>query len=258
MLPLSILLASALTQKPRHKPVIYIIGDSTVRNGSGHGEGGLWGWGDLLYQQIDTDKISIRNYAIGGRSSRTFIAEGRWDKVMALLKKGDYVIMQFGHNDSSPVNDSTRARGTLKGTGNETVEIDNMLTGKHETIHSYGWYIRKLIADTHSKKAVPVVCSPVPRNMWEGGKVIRNTKDYGGWAKEVALSGKAFFIDINSIIAEKYEAAGQEKISQEFFITDHTHTTLAGAILNAASVAEGIRTLKKCSLSEYLKERTAK
>ena len=120
------------------KPVIYIIGDSTVKNGSGKGDGGLWGWGDFLYQRIDTNKIAVRNHAIGGRSSRTFITEGRWDRILGLLKPGDYVIMQFGHNDGGPVNDNFRARGTIKGTGEETEEIDNMLTNKHEIIHTFG------------------------------------------------------------------------------------------------------------------------
>src|SRR5450432_530286 len=81
------------------RPTLYIIGDSTVKNGSGKGSGGLWGWGDFLADHCDTGKIAIRNYALGGRSSRTFITEGHWDKVLAQLSSGDMVIMQFGHND---------------------------------------------------------------------------------------------------------------------------------------------------------------
>jgi rhamnogalacturonan acetylesterase len=248
-----LILTSAAIDKPKHKPTVFIIGDSTVKNGSGKGEGGLWGWGDFLYQHVDTNKVSIRNYAIGGRSSRTFITEGRWDKVLAMLKKGDYVIMQFGHNDGGPVNDNSRARGTLKGTGEETEEIDNMLTGKHEIIHTYGWYMRKYIADTKDKGAIPIVCSQIPRNMWEKDKVIRNSADYAGWAKESAVAGKAFLIDLNEIIAAKYEVIGEEKVKTELFLTDHTHTTEAGAIINASAVAEGIKSLKGCRLSKYLK-----
>lgn len=246
------MLTSASVDTPKHKPTIYIIGDSTVKNGSGKGEGGLWGWGDYLYQQIDTNKIAIRNHAIGGRSSRTFISEGRWDKVLSLLQKGDYVIIQFGHNDGGPVNDNSRARGTLKGMGDETEEIDNMLTGKHEIVHTYGWYMKKYVAGTKSKGAVPIVCSQIPRNMWENGKVIRNSADYAGWAKQAALAEKAFFIDLNEIIAAKYETLGEDKVKTEYFLTDHTHTTEAGAKLNSAAVAEGIKSLKGCKLSKYL------
>ena len=93
------------------KPVFYIIGDSTVKNGDGTGKNNQMGWGTVIDPYFDTTKISIRNHAIGGRSSRTFITEGRWDKILATLKKGDYVIMQFGHNDASPLDDTARARG---------------------------------------------------------------------------------------------------------------------------------------------------
>jgi rhamnogalacturonan acetylesterase len=246
-------LSAGVVPEKKSKPTIYLIGDSTVKNGSGKGDGGLWGWGAYLHTQFDTSKIAIRNYALGGRSSRTFISEGLWDKVLAKLKPGDYVFMQFGHNDNGPVNDNFRARGTINGTGDETEEIDNILTNKHEIVHTYGWYIREYISDTKSKKAIPVVCSLVPRNMWENGKVLRATEDYGKWAKESAATGKAFFIDLNGIIADKYEALGEEAVTTKLFLTDHTHTTEAGAIINAQAVAEGIKQLKGCKLKRYLK-----
>ena len=65
----------------KEKPVFYIIGDSTVRNGDGTGKGNLWGWGNFIADYFDTTKIKIENHALGGRSSRTFITEGRWDKI---------------------------------------------------------------------------------------------------------------------------------------------------------------------------------
>jgi lysophospholipase L1-like esterase len=247
------LTGSSVSEK-KIKPVIYIIGDSTVKNGSGKGDGGLWGWGDFLYTRIDTNKVSIKNYAIGGRSSRTFISEGRWDRILDQLKPGDYVIMQFGHNDGGPINDNFRARGTIKGTGEETEEIDNILTKKHEIVHSYGWYMRKYINDTKAKGATPVVCSPIPRNMWENGKVLRSSGDYGKWAEESAVKEKAFYINLNEIIAKKYEVLGEEEVKTKLFLTDHTHTTEAGAIINAGAVAEGIRSLKGCRLTKYLKK----
>jgi lysophospholipase L1-like esterase len=250
-----LILTSASINKPKYKPTIFIIGDSTVKNGSGKGDGGLWGWGDYFHQQVDTNKISIRNFAIGGRSSRTFITEGRWDNVLSQIRPGDYVIMQFGHNDGGPVNDNSRARGTIRGTGEETREIDNILTGKHEIVHSYGWYMRKYIADAKAKGAIPIVCSLIPRNIWENGKVARSSEDYAKWAEESAASEKAFFIDLNEIVASKYEAIGEETVKTKFFLTDHTHTTEAGAILNAGAVAEGIKSLKGCQLSKYLNNR---
>src|SRR6476469_4878576 len=82
----------------KEKPVLYIIGDSTVKNGDGSGKNGQWGWGTLLDAYFDTAKIAVRNHAIGGRSSRTFITDDRWNRILKDLKKGDYVLIQFGHN----------------------------------------------------------------------------------------------------------------------------------------------------------------
>jgi lysophospholipase L1-like esterase len=164
--------------------------------------------------------------------------------------------MQFGHNDAGAVNDTIRARGTIKGTGDETEEIDNMITKKHEIVHSYGWYMRKYITDSKAKGATPIICSLIPRNKWENGKVVRSSEDYAKWARESAINEKAFYINLNEIIAGKYEAIGEENVKTKFFLmTDHTHTTEAGAILNAESVAEGIKSLKGCKLKKYLSEK---
>jgi lysophospholipase L1-like esterase len=163
------------------------------------------------------------------------------------------VIIQFGHNDGGPVNDNSRARGTIKGTGEETEEIDNILTKKHEVVHTFGWYMKKYVGESKAKGATPIVCSLIPRNIWENGKVARASNDYGKWAREAALAQKAGFIDLNEIISAKYEKIGENEVKTKFFVTDHTHTTEAGAILNAGAVAEGIRSLKGCKLKKYLK-----
>jgi rhamnogalacturonan acetylesterase len=245
-------LTSGTAGDKKAKPVIYIIGDSTVKCGRVSGEGGLWGWGDYLYQRIDTNKISIRNFAIGGLSSRTYISGGYWDIVLSKLKKGDYVIMQFGHNDGGPA-ELFNARGTINGSGDETKEVDNKFTGKHEIVHTFGWYMKKYAADTKAKGATPVICSLIPRNNWENGKVKRNSEDYAKWAKEAAEAEKAYYIDLNEIIAKKYEAIGEDTVKTKFFPrNEHTHTNLDGAILNAGAVAYGIKSLKGCILNKYL------
>ena len=129
----------------QQKPVFYIIGDSTVRNGDGTGKNQQWGWGSFMADYFDTTKISVANHAIGGRSSRTFLTEGRWDKIMSSLKKGDYIIMQFGHNDSGPLDDTARARGTIKGIGDDSKEVYNPIQKRQEVVYTYGWYMRKYI-----------------------------------------------------------------------------------------------------------------
>ena len=106
--------------KKQDKPIVYTVGDSTVKNGAGKGDGGLWGWGDFIGQFLDSSKITVENHALGGTSSRTFQDKGLWEEVFKKLKKGDYVMIQFGHNDDGPLNDDSRARGTIKGIGDET------------------------------------------------------------------------------------------------------------------------------------------
>jgi lysophospholipase L1-like esterase len=231
-------------------PTLFIIGDSTVRNGQGDGSNGQWGWGDILPGYFDAAKINVVNWALGGRSSRTFITEGHWDRLLTLLKRGDFVLMQFGHNDSGAVNDTSRARGSIKGTGSESEEIDNLLTKKHETVHTYGWYMRKYIDDTKAKGATPIVCSLVPRKIWKDGKIQRNSGDYAGWAAETARAEHVPFIDLNEIIAARYDDMGPQKVDP-LFGDEHTHTTRAGAELNAECVIAGLKNLPGNPLGPY-------
>lgn len=244
---------------PPTRPTLYLIGDSTVKNSTDKGEGGMWGWGHFIEAFFDTTRIHIENHAIGGRSSRTFVTEGRWEKVRAALKPGDFVMMQFGHNDASAINDTLRARGTIKGTGDETQEIDNLLTKKREVVHSYGWYLRKFVTDAKARGATPIVLSLVPRNAWRDNKVVRGADDYGKWAADVAKSEadgktKAFFIDLNELVARKYDVVGDSTLLQAtYFVKDNVHTNAAGAKVNAAAVIEGLRQLKACSLNNYVK-----
>lgn len=235
------------------RPTVYLVGDSTVRNGSGEGGDKLWGWGSFLLDQLDSSQISVVNKAIGGRSSRTFITEGRWKEVHDKLNPGDYVIIQFGHNDGGNINDDFRARGSIKGNGEESEQIDNILTGRREIVKSYGWYIRKYVADTKAKGATPIVCSLVARNRWDKDKIMRSTNDYTAWSKEAAEMEGAYFIDLNDLVASKYESLGQRYVTDSLFITDHTHTNKKGAIINAQIVAEAFKNLKDCDLSKYIK-----
>jgi rhamnogalacturonan acetylesterase len=235
----------------QQKPTLFIIGDSTVRNGDGTGKNNQMGWGSVISPFFDTTRIGIRNYALGGRSSRTFITEGHWDKVLSELKPGDYVIMQFGHNDASPLDDTARARGTIRGIGDESKETYNPIMKKQEVVYSYGWYMRKYIRDTKAKGAVPIVCSLVPRNNWTGNKVQRSDDSYGKWAKDVAAAEGAYFIDLNNMIGDQYEKLGQEKVNS-FFQVDHTHTNKEGAELNASIVVEGLRQVNGLGLKNYI------
>ncbi|WP_066220289.1 rhamnogalacturonan acetylesterase [Formosa haliotis] len=224
------------------KPTVYTVGDSTVKNGRGNGDGGLWGWGDFIGQFLDTTKVSIENHALGGTSSRTYQNLGLWDTVNNKLRTGDYVLIQFGHNDNGPVNDTIRARGTIKGIGDETEKIDNLITKKHEIVHSYGWYIRKIVTDAKAKGAIPIIMSPIPRNKWQNGRIPRNNNSYGLWAKQIAEQEQVTFIDLNKHMSKKLESFGESGVTGTYFyLRDHTHTSAKGAVLAASCIIDDLK-----------------
>src|SRR6185436_12699803 len=184
------------------RPTLWLIGDSTVRNNTR----GQQGWGDPIKDLFDPGKIRVENQALGGRSSRTFFTEGLWEKVRAELKPGDFVLMQFGHNDGRSLTQS-RARASLKGVDERTEEITRT-NGTKEIVHTFGWYMRRYVTDTKAKGATPIVCSLIPRNDWKDGRVLRSTNSYAQFAAEVARQEHVGFLDLHEIIALKYEIEG--------------------------------------------------
>jgi lysophospholipase L1-like esterase len=98
------------------KPTLFLVGDSTVKVGTT----GQVGWGERIADYFDPARIAVVNDARGGRSSRTFLTEGLWDRVLTDVRQGDFVVMQFGHNDGSALFDTNPPRGSIKGTGEET------------------------------------------------------------------------------------------------------------------------------------------
>jgi hypothetical protein len=145
------------------------------------------------------------------------------------------------------------ARASLKGSGDETKDVTLEGSGKQETVHTYGWYLRKYIADTKAKGATPIVCSLIPRNIFKDGKVGRADDSYGKWGAEAAKQGGADFIDLNALIADDYDKEGAEAVLAKYFpdAKEHTHTTEAGALLNAQCVIAGLKALQGCELCKY-------
>jgi lysophospholipase L1-like esterase len=234
-------------------PTLWIVGASAVRNGHDTGNDGQWGWGNPIASLFDRSRINVVNFALGGTSTRTYQSMGLWDHVLADMKPGDYLLIQFGSNDSSPVNDTARARGTLHGNGEETQEIDNLLTKKHEVVHTFGWYVRKFITDARAKGAAcEIVLSPDPKNSWKDGKVVRSMT-FPEWDQAAAKQENALYVDAGALIADKYDAAGQDVVTQTYFPEHETeHTDWAGAILNARCIVAGIGSLDHCELANYL------
>ncbi len=229
-------------------PTLWIVGDSTLNSNAP-----LRGWGQELAQFFDLSKINVVNRAIGGRSSRTFQYEGRWDKVLAELKKGDFVILQFGHNDVGKYDDpAAKDRPSLHSEGDETAEATR-LDGKKETVHSFGWYLRKYGNDVRAKSATMIFCAMVPHKDWDNsGHIVRKEREqWVKWTANAAAATHAAYIDLNEIVALEFESLGSEKVAL-LFGDARTHSTPAGALVNAQLVISGIKALKKPNLVKYL------
>ncbi len=233
-------------------PTFHIVGDSTVRSG---GVGvGLWGWGERIAPFFDTNKINVINHAIGGRSARTFVTEGRWDKVAAAIKPGDFVIVQFGHNDQGQIgNPAMKRRPDGKGIGDETVN-DPLPDGTPELVHTFGWYMAKMVSEAKAKGATAIICSPIPhKQRWETGRDFTNIAD---WDQHVASNTGALFFDLTLVVTAAYKKAGHDVV-ETYFADKGTHTTDIGAQLNAACVVAGLKSLPGNPFAPYFSAKGA-
>lgn len=227
------------TKRVGDRPVLFTVGDSTVRNADSDPEG-MWGWGSVIERFFNTDSITVDNQAMAGRSTRTYLNEGRWRRVYEALRPGDFVLIQFGHNDGGPIN-TRPARGVLGGTGEESVNLRMEATNQNQVIYTFGWYLRKFVRDAQEKGATVILLSHTPRNQWdEAGRIRRANLTYGLWAREAARQTGAVFIDLNETSARKLERMDPATVDT-YFKNDHTHESLDGALLNAESIVDGIR-----------------
>ncbi len=224
---------------------VFFVGDSTLRS-----NGQMRGWAQEIGAYFDPAKINVINRAIGGRSSRTFINEGKWDAVLKELKPGDFVVVQFGHNDVGPLDERGKFRGSLKSEGEETEGVAKP-DGRIETVHSFGWYMRKYGNEAKTRGATVIFCSMVPHKSWKDGKIQRRESEtFVKWTANAAKATGAQFIDLNAIIARGYEKLGQPQV-ETLFADKGTHTSVEGAKFSAAAVISGLKALKPNPLAKY-------
>jgi lysophospholipase L1-like esterase len=230
-------------------PTFHIVGDSTVKSG-GTGAG-LWGWGERIAPFFDTNKINVVNHAIGGRSARTYFTEGRWQKVADAIKPGDFVIVQFGHNDQGRIGDpAMKGRADGKGIGDETVE-DTKPDGSKELVHTFGWYMAKFVTDAKARGATAIICSPIPhKQRWETG---RDFEALAEWDEQVAKNNGALYFDLTLVITDGYKKIGAEKVAT-FFADKGTHTSDLGAQFNAERVIAGLKSLPGNPLEKFFSD----
>jgi lysophospholipase L1-like esterase len=213
---------------------IYIIGDSTVCNYAASAY--PWtGWGQIMPAFFNTANLSFSNNAIGGRSSRSFYLQGRWTPIKNALNPGDYVFIQWGHNDR-----------------------DYTDTTRYTSVADYKIYLTMYCNDTKAKGAIPVLISPMVLNAWTGTTMrnvfTENGNNYRGAMLEVATALNVAFVDLNMKSWNLYKTYGAN-FNQRFIykgfvpgeypnypagITDGTHFQEMGAICNARMIVEGI------------------
>ena len=266
-------LKSKPVQREAGKPVVFFTGDSTVKNADSDDDG-MWGWASQASTAFDESKITLFNAGRAGRSTRTFIKEGLWDEVYNSLQPGDFVTIQFGHNDICPITDA-KARGVIASAKDtchvyklHVYQLDN---GQYEVVYSFGWYLKKMIDDVREKGATPILVSLTPRNEWPGGKIERRDDSYGKWYREVVEQTGVDFIDLHNISADfldkkfavkrlpEEKEQAKAKIAQIkekaglYFKKDHTHASKLGARMNARSFARGLKAINH-PLAKYLKK----
>ena len=232
------------------KPVVFITGDSTVKN-TDRDSTGMWGWGSQAWRIFDGNKITWINCAQAGRSCRTYLREGRWEKVYNDLRAGDFVLIQFGHNDIGELHRG-KHRGEIPGTADTSCVSRVVMPDEayNEVVYSFGWYLKKMIDDCRQKGATPILVSLTPRNEWPDERIERRNDSYGKWYREVVAETGCEFIDLHNITADALDEIGKER-AKEYYNNDHTHTSLRGARLNAIGIAIGLRR-NGSELAKYL------
>ena len=208
-----------LKRTPENLPPIKIalIGDSTVASYPKPpvDRPGLTGWGQVfgLYFR---ESVEITNYAVSGRSSKSFLREGRWEPVLA--EKPNYIFIQFGHNDQP-------------GNGDRTTDPDGDFQDN----------LRKYINDAQAIGSVPILVTPVARRTFEGGRATTTLTPYADAMKQIAKERKVALVDLHARSFDLYSERGDEATSDfSPSITDRTHFSRRGALEIAHLVASAL------------------
>jgi rhamnogalacturonan acetylesterase len=212
-------------------PTLYLAGDSTMARASDNTDG----WGQYIGKYVN---IAVVNKAIGGRSSRSYWNEGRFQEVAGLVKAGDIVVIEFGHNDGGSPTNKDNGRSVCGGQGTETCKSDK--TG--ETVYTFPFYIIQASKLMLAKQATVILSSQTPNNLWEGGSFIPGAPRFVGYqkvAKDALASSSVTFVDHFEAVARMMKRLGGSA-TNALFPNDHTHTSPYGADLVSQAFAQAI------------------
>lgn len=211
---------------------LYLAGDSTCQDYDPE-ETRQAGWG-MYIGGLLRPEARIVNRAIGGRSSKSFIAEGRLEQIAGEIGAGDWLLVQLGHNDS-------------------TKDKPERYT---EPFREYRGYLEQYIAAARERGAHTLFLTPVARLHWEDGRFLNDFADYCGTMTHLASEAGVPLIDLMGRSLQHLTDVGYEQAVPYYMVsvngTDYTHFTAEGARMTARLVAEGIRELG-IALSDYVK-----
>ncbi|KAH0275903.1 putative rhamnogalacturonan acetylesterase, partial [Aureobasidium melanogenum] len=180
---------------------VYLAGDSTMAPGGG-GKG-TEGWGQYLHYSLN---LPVVNKAFAGRSARSFTREGRFDEIGTLLKKGDFVVIEFGHNDGSSHPDN--GRSDCPGNGAETCRYT--YNGKTETVRTFPWYLEQAATSYLAKGAHVLISSQTPNNPDQSGVFVSSTPRFVDLGRTAATNAKVDYIDHNAYTLAAYKALSEQ------------------------------------------------
>jgi lysophospholipase L1-like esterase len=166
------------------------------------------GWAQPLQDFFAPACATVSDDAASGRSSKSFYDEGRWTPVRNALGKGDYVLIQFGHNDKKP----------------------EEATKYTEPFTTFQQYLTKYVDETRSKGASPVLLTPIPRNYWENGKIRDSHGEYPAAMRQLAEKSQVPLVDMTALTTSYLEKIGQSAATNDVFLSgDSTHLQEKGA-----------------------------
>ncbi|GLB35883.1 putative GDSL-like Lipase/Acylhydrolase family protein [Lyophyllum shimeji] len=229
---LKLFAAFSLTVRCTVGQTVYLAGDSTMAKGGGGS--GTDGWGQYLGQYLS---IPVVNMAIAGRSARSYTDEGRFTTLINTAKKGDFVVIEFGHNDGTS-GAVDNGREDAVGDGYNTTATVTEPDGSTLVIHTFTYYIQNAVTALQAKGAIPIVSSQTPDNIWSGSSIAAGPR-FVGYMQTVGTRTGAVYVDHYDYVAQAYNKLGQTAVTA-FYPLDHTHTSPAGANVVAQAFVRGL------------------
>lgn len=226
-----VLASAAMLTQYASATTVYTAGDSTMALGGGGN--GTQGWAEYLGQYLTIDVV---NKALAGTSARSYTYKGLFQNIINTVQKGDYVIIEFGHNDGES-GATDNGREDAYGSAYSSIATVTESNGTTDVIHTYVYYIQNAVTALQSKGAIPIVSAQTPDNIWP--LTIGDGPRFVGYAQDVASATGVTYVDHYDYVVQAYNAIGETTVDT-YYPIDHTHTSPTGANVVAEAFVRGL------------------